>query len=575
MKTIVLITAMLKGFIRNYKSVVLIIVVPLLIVMSIFLAFSQEGIRGVSVGYSVDDESDIDIVVLEESIKTFTGLSRYYSHDACMNSLRSYDEYVCIRFKGTGPYVIDIHYDNTREPIIWEVLERLNQAFIFAQQRYATTMTESYLAEGKNILAQMSTYEQELDGIRLKIHDAKGEVSSQQQGVQALSNELGTSLALMQEDLREARELHYSTSRSVGQAFYDTDVAARDLRFKISALPVADEQLYIKEDALREIDDVRRDLDNRQYEINQRFDTFDNKLTDYESRISRGYAVQSELGAAHARLGSLSNQLDQYAFSISQAQGNIRQAVRDSDTLNLADPDLIVRPIRTENIPTYIPVFSEEEMRRWEQELSDEEQMMKGFSLISLQTIYPSILVLITMFLSLLISTYVTLSSINSKTYERLNLVRGITLPHFISLIISSFLIILIPVSVVLIIGGTLFRLHIMSQLFSVLAGIGLLALIIIVVGMMIALLIRKESIALTTSTFVLIIMIFYSGFLLPVERMSDGFSHIAMYSPGTLSGLIFKQAVFYNVMAGEEIAVLALQLLLLLIACFIIRLYK
>jgi hypothetical protein len=575
MKTFALVGAMLKGFIRNYRSVLLIIVVPLLIVMSIFLAFSQDGMRDISVGYSIEQGSNLDIKTMEESIKLFTNVRNYYNHDSCMHELKNYNEYVCIKIKGTGPYSIDIYYDNTREPIIWEVLERLNQAFIFAQQKYSKEMTESYLNAGKDMLSQINLFSSELSNVNSKLYDAQVEIGKEQNRVDLLRSDLGSNLLEMDKELKETQYSNTQLRSEVNTNLYEAQKTTRDLRFTVTAIPTSEENYDAKIQALNEIDNTIREIDDLTYGFNDRMDAQDSKLANYDNKIKKGWVVYNELDDVKVKLHSLAYQLSQYSRNVTSTQNELKLTADKSVDLNFLDADNIVRPIRTENIPTYVPTFSDDQISRWQESLSQEEQLLKGFSLISLQTIYPSILILITMFLSLLISTYVTLSSINSKTYERLKLVRGITLPHFISLIISSLLIIMIPVAVVILIGGILFRLHIMAQFYAILSGILLLGLIIILLGMIIALLIRKESIALTTSTFVLIIMIFYSGFLLPVERMSDGFSFIAQNSPGTLAGLIFKQAVFYHVVALNEIMIMLFQLIFLLIIGFIIRLYK
>lgn len=574
MKTITMIGAILKGFIRNYRSVLLIIVVPLLIVMSIFLAFGQEGVKGISVGYSHEEGTDIDINLIEGTLNTFTIVNRYYKHNDCMSSLRSYDEYVCINIKGEGPYYIDIVYDNTREPIIWEIIERMNQAFIIAQQKYSREMTEAYLSAGKEFVNYLEVYDNELNKLRVSINKARYDIAEEKGRLSSTSDTLESTLNEMERDIIQTRALSQELRRQVNEISHQTHVLSNNLINQIIIIPVPEDDIT-KQEALDHVYYYRSTVNYQLDSIKGHLDSQDRRLDSYNDKVSDGRRIHHELGLLDLRLNNMIRELYQYSNEIEYAQEQLRSSGMDTTEFAFASADNIVRPIRTENRPAYVPVFTDEEIARWSEGLNLDETLMRGISLISLQTIYPTMLMLITMFLSLLISTFITLSSINSRTYIRLKLVKNFMLSHFLSLVFSSLLVILIPVSVVLLIGETLFKLNIIGNLLVVISSVILLSLIIILVGIIIALLIRKESIALTTSTFIFIVMIFYSGFLLSIERMSDGFSFLAKNSPGALANIAFKQSVFHNLIAYNELLILLFQFIILFIIALIIKLYR
>jgi energy-coupling factor transporter ATP-binding protein EcfA2 len=157
-------------------------------------------------------------------------------------------------------------------------------------------------------------------------------------------------------------------------------------------------------------------------------------------------------------------------------------------------------------------------------EKKNAEDIAKGLNLISLQTLFPTILFLIVIFISLLVSCFVTLQEINSTAAPRLNMIKGLFMPQILSNYLTSMIIISFPVFIVVILGHFLFKLPILDHTIS-----------------------SFTILFLMSSTFVLILLMFYSGFLLPVERMSSFASTVSLSMPGKLAVGSFAKVVFYR----------------------------
>ena len=78
--------------------------------------------------------------------------------------------------------------------------------------------------------------------------------------------------------------------------------------------------------------------------------------------------------------------------------------------------------------------------------------------------------------------------------------------------------------------------------------------------GISIAYLVKKESITLLITTFILVFLLFISGFLLPIERMSAIPAAIAKFFPGKLALNAFNMVVFYD--QGLSVVVSTISLL-------------
>jgi hypothetical protein len=169
----------------------------------------------------------------------------------------------------------------------------------------------------------------------------------------------------------------------------------------------------------------------------------------------------------------------------------------------------------------------------------------------------------------LLISSFLSLAEINSTAHERIMLIRGIFWHEFFAIYLSSLIIISIPILCVLALGQYLFLIDILNNIGVVILLLFLLASIFILLGTALAYLIKKESITLLLCAFILVFLIFFSGFILPIERMSPISGAVASNMPGKITLSAFNEAVFYSQPLGALAS--AIHALLLWLAIMIL----
>ena len=211
--------------------------------------------------------------------------------------------------------------------------------------------------------------------------------------------------------------------------------------------------------------------------------------------------------------------------------------------MSSVDANFLGNPIEIYNVPTYVPLTAV----KLNISDIDAETAVKGINLISLQTLFPTMLLLVTMFLALLISTFMCLQAINGAAHVRLRTMKGVFFPEFFSVYISSMVIISLPMLIVLLLGNFLFRIPIIANGFAVLVIVFLLASVFTLIGMTLAYMIKKEATTLLVTTFLLVFFIFFSGYVLPIERMSFASSFLASIFPGKLALSSLNLILFYE----------------------------
>lgn len=566
MKTIPLIQANLKGFIRNWKSVLLLIILPLVLITIIFASFNPEGLRTISIGYSLSDEQTLDEEALQDALQLFALLTRYNSLEECKERVYEYQEYACVHVSGTGPYVLDVHYDNTREPVIWEVIERIKQAVRTVQREESRTIATDFLSSFKAALRRLSAYQSELDNIHRDLDGYVYEVQKTRQDLDQARNQLELTLNEMDRDIMDARaesnEARFEKNQKVQQAENYLSTTENYLE----AIPVTEGYETYKQISHSQLDMAQDSVDELDRDMERSLDEIDRKVAGYEIKSAEGRQYVFQLQQESGELMRTRQRLVSYQGRVRNTQLELADIEQEFADLQELDAETLVNPVVIHNIPNYVPEY---DLGR----SATAEDAVRGYSFISLQTLFPGVLVLITVFLSLLIGAFVTLSEVNEPSHTRIRLAPRTFFPEFFATFLSACLIVAVPVGIVLLLGNWLFKIGIFTHFGNIIILFSLLVFFFVFLGMLLAYAIRKESMTLMASTFLLILIIFLSGFLLPIERMSEYISIAALLNPATIVLDAFKQVVFYDATPQLLVlTVLALQASVLFLAALLLK---
>ncbi|HLC58056.1 MAG TPA: hypothetical protein VJH95_05765, partial [Candidatus Nanoarchaeia archaeon] len=164
----------------------------------------------------------------------------------------------------------------------------------------------------------------------------------------------------------------------------------------------------------------------------------------------------------------------------------------------------------------------------------------------------------------------ISINYLNSPANKRVMIVKGVFFPSFFSIFLSALFITLIPLIFVILLGDFLFLLPFVHNILLVLFVVGISASIYILVGMSLSYLIRDKSLTLLVSIFVLIFLLFFSGFILPIERMGAVPASIASNFPGNIAADILNKILFYDQAFLVVLGGLAVLLLTLFLAALV-----
>ncbi len=543
-KTLPLISASLKGFMRNWKAIILLVLFPLLLISSVFLSFNPNGLRKIPVGIIWPEP--LDIGEFESVVSTFLRLTDFNSLDGCLQELRAYQQYTCVVVSKENALILTVYFDNTREPVIWEIIERIKTAVDYVQKQQSRQMASDFLGRFKSTMGKVENFKTQLAAAQPVLNQYVGQTESSIQNLRAARTELAGTLTQMDTDIATVKSAKNLVTLQKNKLFYDGLTAIDTIDYSAHQITNLSYPQNIALATIQsQIDTVRLELREYDNAVEDYLGEVDGKIRSYESKSSAGRGYLTGMDTKISELQNIKEKLVTLQGTLTQAQTDIEAIYHEFQNIGSLDPEILVNPVVVRNTPTYVPEVSAQDAKKLKG--SDAQKIVTGFNLISLQTIYPTILFLIVLFLAMLISSFICLYDINSPATRRLQLIKGIFIHEFFSCYLSSLLIMVLPVACVLLLGQVIFRIPIMEHGAAVSVLMFLFASIFTLGGMCLAYLVRKESIALIISTFLLVFLIFFSGFLLPIERMGETVGNIAFLLPGKIALTAFNQIVFYN----------------------------
>jgi predicted nucleic acid-binding Zn-ribbon protein len=543
-----LVAANLRTFLRNWKSVVLLVGLPLLIIGLIFASFSSD-LRSLPIG-GVNEADEFELEDFQERTSSFADMKEYESTESCLQDIRRYKIYACAVISGSeGNYQIKLYYDNTRSIVGGKITESVKNVASSMQIAYSQERASDVIAEVERVNSDieelLGQVRQARSDIQVKIQDLRAKVNN----LMVARDDLRNDLRDMDEDVQDA-EKDVEEMSETRQEFYQTSSSRIDsIQLLLQGLDdLSGNNSRRINEAQENLSEIENRLDERNEEVKSEIDTYEDLIQNYwEFRAdSRDYLEQ--MNRTIADLNATIEDLERYEKRLGKLESDLEEMNHRYSQVAEMDPSKMGSAVQVNNRRSYIPG----------QEGAQEAGIdAETASLLTVQTVYSALLLLVTFFVSLLVAMFITLKTINSSSKERLDAIKGTFLAEYISTYLSSLIIISLPVTCVLLLGNFLFELPIFANIDTIALTVFLLSSSMINLGMLLSYQIRKKSITLMVGSLLFVFLIFFSGLLLPVEMMNGWAAIMA----GSLPGSLAKKAFDISVMYGQPMKVITTEI--------------
>ena len=546
MKTIPLTLANLKGFMRDWKYVTVLIILPLVIVGMIFASFGYDSIN-IPIG-TVNNADEFEYGNFTEEADENLQINDYNSIQACLDDLTEYEVYGCIEFEpneGDDRFTANIFYDNTKNRIgrrIRMEVEQISADFNlnYSEDRANETL-ENISDERKKLEDIQSNFTEFDDTLYEKIEflDTKiGELEGARQDLRDDAEDLRETQEESREILEDIREHNQRLNENVSTGLRTTGSNLQ----RLDNLSRQNQQRKLR--ALQGLQQTNQSLQNYRENVEEEFERYqeisldENSLADTEERYI--------------------DRLDETIGELQDSRDDLKDSREDIDDINETVENTMdfyddLEDFNATRVATSVEVNDRGVYRTRETSLADIDiGEPDELNLLRLQTIFSTILVFISLFVSILVSQFITVKFINSKTVKRLKMVEGISFSEYLSVFLSSLIIITIPMISVILFGQYLFELPIFDKIGQTALIVGLLCAAVVNFGIGIAYLVKEKSITLLIGNLLLVFLSFFSGFILPLAMMTPLLGGFGSIQPASLAQDSFDLIVLYNQPLGD-----------------------
>jgi hypothetical protein len=536
-----------KLIFRGWRSVLALIIGPLLIALLITVTFTSSSKYEVNIGLV---NSEYIPQALLNNLENSVGVIYYESSDTCLFDTKSQKIHGCLVIEQDQENTrINFYFDKSREMISLFLISSLKGSI---QNYVMSSVDPSQLKQIKDTGTQVTG----------QIEYMKGDLEDSSSEMGTMSINMGSSINSARDDIYTTKADIESQRISVNSKIDDkiSDLRTTESRVNniINMAESIDTYSYpalqsFKNSILNELYTARADTQNAIYELQSMKSDNDNSAVSFNNKLNNFEYKLQEFENQRNSIDSFNNKM--YS-AISTLSG-----IEDSMTGVLGFSSLQFKKFDLNEVG--IPLA--------QPDISDFK------NLDSIRSIFLVVLIIIIVFISLVFSNILYKNEINSPAYIRWKLSTTPVWINTLGVLVSTTFIVMIQIGVLLFAGNRIFYLNYGYNTLPIILILCLNILLFGSIGIIISHLIKNEGISLLTTLFIAISVYIFSGFILPIERM--GFlMAVSNHMPNVLTLDILRKLIFYGVhisFSYYQMGILALQCLVCVLFALVISQFK
>jgi len=550
MKVLKITSKNLKLLMRSKTSMLVIIFGPLLIMLLVGFAFNNPAGSMLNIGYySASPEKSNLTLSFVDALKSNPGfvLSEYSSEEQCTGLIAQGKLHICIIFPvdfvitNNNTNEIVFYVDQSRANFVYAVIDTVSQKVDLTSSQLSYQMTSDLL---NVISSSQSTNSQSIMNI-ISLKNDLNNVSSRLKDVQ---------VKLASLDFATGTASSTDAISAIGTISNDVSV------LKSKGLKVVE----LGEDLVDDIDeyvssngtDMLEGFDgNMSYYKGQINNASNATLLDINKLITQMNTITSDIDKLNKRLETAKSTTSDSTLKIALMQSSLNQTRNSLDllkadiektqakinALRITSAESIVNPIRTKVTPINT----------------------KGNNL---NFIFPYMVILIIVFISIMLSSTIIIMEKTSKAYFRNFTTPTSDFTFVISTFLTSFLVVILQLVLILLLAYYFLNTTIFSNIYLSLLLIFCAIILFNLLGMIIGYMFNSQEAVTMASISVGSVLLFLSNLVLPLETMSLYVQEIARYNPYVLASELLKKLTLFGsswndvymefVMIGAYIAV-------------------
>jgi len=513
-----------KLLLRSKSSALIIILGPMIVIFLLGVAFDNSNLFALNLGVYSEDYNDLSNEFISKLEQQEYSVQKIENEEICVQKIQEGILHACIIFpkdlsieKKELSNEITFYVDHSKINLIYVVIETLTNKISMQSEELSLNLTNI-------LLEQLEKTRVEVFTIKPLISEMKGDIDS------TLESATGVKSSFEGLDLKFDAELAGAAqlSKALGTGFNGDRIITEleSIREDINsaqedAAEAGEQQIaFILSGVKADITTLKSNITTSSgVDLNALVDKIQNNLALAENKINAASSVRDSsnelISSVREKLEATRTNIDKIDSSFNNIDGYI-------GSIQVNNAEDIVNPINTK-----IKAVSSDKTH--------------------LNFLFPSLMVLVVMFLSIMLSTTLVMMERKSPAYFRNFITPVRDIIFLIGTTVTSVLFVLIQILIIIGISIIFFSSEMLPVLSVVIPMLLLITLLFTFIGMAIGYVFNSEETSTLAAISIASLLLLLSDLIIPLETMPKGIANIAQYSPFIISESILKKLIIFQ----------------------------
>jgi len=525
MKTGTIIKKNYKLLLRSRISTLVMIFGPLIVILLVGISFSTSSFN-FSIGVYSEKYSELSNSFVDKLGNESYSVIKYNDETTCIENIKDGKVHACIVFppdldieKG-GSNVIKFHVDQSKVNIVYLMMSTLTSSFGERTTEISKGLTNDIITTLFNVKTDLLESESLITEISEKNVDI---IAGTEFGFNHLSD------LNLNERAFDAVSSASDISADLASLVTDTSelvTDAQDIVNDLDDYTVSNGSSSYQSDinSLEGLlDDINSTLGEKQLgaveHLNKYIEAVSDKVENLMDKLDEAENTNAQV---IEKLGNAKEKADEIKTKSAKLQNKLNKIVSNINSLPVTDAENIVTPIRTE-INEIV-----------------QSQSNLGF-------LFPSLVVILIMFIGLLLPSTLVIMEKNSRAYFRTFTTPTKSSLFVITTYLTSILLVAFQVSIILLVSFFYFKLNLFNSFFAMIISLWLIMTFFIFCGMLIGYIFNTDEMAMLTAVSIGTLFLLTSGIIFPLESMPKYLLEKAKLNPVVLGSDMFKRTLLFD----------------------------
>ncbi|MBN2459271.1 ABC transporter permease [Candidatus Woesearchaeota archaeon] len=537
MKSISIIKKNFKLLVRSKSSAFIILLGPLLIILLVGLVFSGKSSYELSIGYFAPEKNNLTDSFIQALQKSNYYLHEYPAEQECIQKIEQGIIHTCIIFpidfqvSNQQGQELKFLVDYSRISLVYEVIGSVSELLEIKSEELSYSMTQLLLDKLNLTLKEIRNDKSLVDGLSQKASLVLLELQKAKDDAASLDLELRN---ISTQDMNASLIEMNSTFGNISIKGIELVNMSQELIDELSDYLDANETSELQQ----EFDELEEELSELYYNqtpdsidrLYTRIDAISSSLSELESSMVINEGLKK---GALQRIDSSRSNLTSMQKTLADLKSSLSRSQLELEAITITNAQAIVSPVNVKIEPV----------------AAESSRALFAF---------PSLLLLVIMFVALLLSSTLVLFEKSSKASFRVSITPTKPSLFIFTTFMTSLLILLLQTIILLGLASHFLHIPLFKNPLTSFLIILSSSMFFITLGMLIGYVLSTQEGAVMSSIVMGSILLFLSNLVFPLESIAPALVGIIKYNPYVMSSELLRKSLLFNTeLSGGNLAII------------------